>query len=528
MSQSCGQRLIEILESAGITDAFGIPGVHNLELYRGIAGSSIRHVTSRHEQGAAFMADGYARVTGRPALVLPISGPGLLNAATAIGQAYSDSVPMLIVATNNPVSTLGLGGGELHETRNQSLCMQGILDTVLSVNHPAQLEEVLAQALERLRSSRPRPVYIELPIDVASQPASGAAQGSHGALQPRIVPASNEDARRLGEAVNGAQRLAMIVGGGARGASDLVRSIAEKTGALVVSSIAGKGIVPDDGPAGAGAFLGDDAVQALLSKADCVLAIGTELAMPDRWRPLPPMTGTLVRIDIDPAQLARPPFASLRIQADARAALQALEAALKPGRREPWFGDLAAIRGAAAQAYRQRRPQELDILAALRETLADDGIVATDMTQIAYGGNLHFPCRTPGSWLHPVGYGTLGYGLPAAIGAKLALPERQVVSLSGDYGFGFTSNELAVAASHGLCLPVIVWNNHRLGQIQDDMDRLNIARIGVEIEPPSLELIAKAHGAGYVAPADIAAFKAALKDALETPRPVVIEMRDKA
>jgi thiamine pyrophosphate-dependent acetolactate synthase large subunit-like protein len=520
--------LIHALAKAGITQAFGIPGVHNLELYRGLDGSGIDHVTSRHEQGAAFMADGYGRMQGRPALVLPITGPGLLNAATAIGQAYSDSVPMIVVATNNPTSTLGLGGGELHETRDQTMVMQGILDAVYVIRHPDQVMPVLRQAIGQLRSARPRPVYIELPIDIASMPAPADADLDGLSLEPARPVVAPDQVERLADLLRAATRPAFLLGGGARHAQAAIRDVAAKTGALVVCSVAGKGIVPDDANNAAGALLGHEAIQQRLAEADCILAVGTELAMTDRWVDLPRFQGKIVRIDIDAAQLARMVPPHLAIQASAESVFSALQAKLHEVNRPAWYGDLAAIRREAAAAWGQRLPRAAAILEALRAALPDDGIVVSDMTQIAYGGNSHFPVRQAGTWLHPVGYGTLGYGMPAAIGAKLAAPQRAVVSLSGDYGFGFTSNELAVASSLKLSLPVIVWNNQRLGQIQDDMDRLGIPRLGVEIEPPSLELVARAHGAAYVAPADLESFKTALTTALSAPQPIVIEMTEKA
>ena len=519
MKTTCGQYILHAVEKAGFTHAFGIPGVHNLELYRGVAASGMAHVTPHHEQGAAFMADGFARLSGRPALVLPITGPGVLNAATGIAQAYSDSVPMLVVATNNPLETQGAGLGELHETLDQRRVMDGILEDVFVVHSAAALPRLLRMVLERLGSGRPRPVYLELPIDLAGEAHDFPEFEPLAPATPRTGNA--QDVERLAGMLRMAERPVLLVGGGASGASDGLRALAGATGALVVSSIAGKGIVADDAPGSLGARLHDPAVQALVGASDLVVAIGTELATTDRYVPLPEFSGTYIRIDLDPRQFARGPVPDLSIEADARQVVEALNALLPRDSKPCWQDGIDGLR-----IDEKANTQIAQSLAALRRGVPDDAVIVSDMTQIAYEGGAIFPARRAMGWLHPTGYGTLGYALPAAIGAKLAEPESCIVALAGDFGFGFSGTELATAARLGMSLPVIVWNNGRLGQIQDDMDSLGIPRTGVEVAPLDFAHFAPAHGAEY-ALCD-GNLEALIERAHGAGKPTLIEIREDA
>ncbi len=495
MSTSCGEYLIQAVEAAGITHAFGIPGVHNLALYRGVAASGLTHITPRHEQGAAFMADGFARMSGRPALVLPITGAGVLNAATAIAQAYSDSVPMLVVATNNPLSTQDRGLGELHETRDQTMALRGILDDVYVIRKAADLPDVLRAALGRLRRGRPRPVYVELPIDIAEERLDARIED---ALPADIAPGLDlASIARLRERLSHAERPLLLLGGGAAGASEGIWALAQATGALVVTSIAGKGVVADDAPCSLGARMGEPAAISLMERCDFALAIGTELSSTDRYCPLPDWRGNFARIDIDPAQLDRAPRPIIAVQGDARSAVDALRDGLPTRDAPAWYGDLAPVRQIDIDAWRAKSPTIVSALSALRDALPDDAVVVTDMTQIAYAGGTIFPARRPQGWLHPTGYGTLGYGMPAALGAQLGAPDTTVIALAGDYGFGFSGPELATAAANRIGVTTVVWNNRRLGQIQDDMDESGIPRTGVVVSPPDFDLFARAHGTTY-------------------------------
>ncbi|HWT98569.1 MAG TPA: thiamine pyrophosphate-binding protein, partial [Terriglobales bacterium] len=182
---TCGEFVVKLLEAYGIDTVFGIPGVHTVELYRGLAGSSMRHITPRHEQGAGFMADGYARVTGKPGACFIITGPGMTNILTAMGQAYADSIPMLVISSVNRTEHLGMAEGRLHELRSQRDMVSGVAAFSHTILHPEQLPEVMARAFALFASARPRPVHIEIPIDVIAAPIDPARLPALARALPR-------------------------------------------------------------------------------------------------------------------------------------------------------------------------------------------------------------------------------------------------------------------------------------------------------------------------------------------------------
>lgn len=516
-------RLVRSLEAFGLDVVFGIPGVHTLPIYAALAASKLRHVLAAHEQGAAFMADGYARVTGRHAACALVSGPGVLNAATAIGEAYADSVPMLVITTVNRREHLGLGRGELHELRDQRLALAGCTDAVWTLHDPKALDETLTAVETALTSGRHRPAVLEIPLDVLAAPASAGAPPAKPSLWPPVPPeaALAIAAKLLAEA----ERPLLLVGGGAMAAAAEVRALQARLGAIVAATIAGKGIVPDRAPGALGATLRQADARAVASDADVVLIVGSELANRD--------CGTLdwlkgkrvVRVDLCPRTLTRGLVPDVALLGDAAATLALLAARCPPAPRHDWPAR-AALANAAARASRLTgRCHQGRFLDQLRAGLPDDGIVATDMTQIAYTGNVVFEARRPGTWLHPAGFGTLGWALPAAIGAKIGAPSRPVVALTGDYGFGFTANELQTARDLALPLPILVWNNAKPLDVIREMQLAGIERhVGTAPGPVDLAALARAHGCAYRHVAAPSELPALLDEAFAAPGPTLVDV----
>ena len=304
--------------------------------------------------------------------------------------------------------------------------------------------------------------------------------------------------------------------------------IAEALGAPVLTTIAGKGIVPSSHPLCLGSRLPQDAVKAMLKAADVVLAAGSELSETDFWELKLTLPGKLIRIDIDPASLARPHAAEVAILADARATLEAIAAALPRAdhgeRRAKAEARVKAHLAAEASGDDPLRADLRRVLTEIRASLPAGAIVASDMTQIAYAANEIFPMEAPRQWLHPAGFGTLGYGLPAAIGAKVAHPARPVAALVGDYGFQYTVNELGTAAELGQNLVILLWNNDALGQIRDDMVMKGIQPNAVTLKNPDFGALAAAYGCAFAKPARLAYLGPAIAAALKADRPTVIEM----
>jgi 5-guanidino-2-oxopentanoate decarboxylase len=527
MPITVAQYLVDLLAANGIDTVFGIPGVHNLELYRALTASNIRHVLVHHEQGAGFAADGYARMCGRPAAAFVISGPGLTNILTAAAQAYSDSVPMLVIASTPVRASLGKGWGVLHELRDQLGIATGIFGIARAARSAEDVRDHLRACLASLQTGRPRPAYLEIPLDLLSERTTLQAEALGGAAPlPRCAPEPIAAAIRLLEV---SQRPLLIAGGGARGAADELRQLVESLDGFLVTTAAGKGVLPEQHPANLGASLPYAQVQALAADADVILAVGTELAETDVYSMLRlPFSGPLLRIDIDPAKLSDHYAADACLWGDAKECLQAINLGI-PKRSVGWckaLGGAAALRAQIASKYGPRARAKLSVINAIRAAVPQGGAVFSDMTQLAYFGNHAYPTDSPGGWFHPSGYGTLGFALPAAIGAKIASPARAVLALVGDYGLQFTVNELMTAVEAAQGLPVVIWNNSALGQIREDMEGAQITPIGVVARNPDFAALALAYGAAAIRARTAGDLTEAIRNALVRAGPTLIEVVD--
>jgi len=342
----------------------------------------------------------------------------------------------------------------------------------------------------------------------------------HRATAPALDEAAVERAAALRER---AERPALILGGGARAAADAATRLAERLGAPVVTTVNGKGIVSERHPLSLGAQIRLRATQRWLAGRDVVLAVGTELGESDLWGPPLRLGGRLIRVDVDPGQLHKNAAADVPVAGAARAALDGLLAALPADRStvEDLRAARAAIRG---EALADGAPF-VALIGALDEALGRDGVLSGDSTMASYYGAVHFlPMDAARRWIYPTGYATLGYAVPAAIGAKLAAPERPVIALVGDGGLLFTVAELAMAAELGIPLPVVVPNNGGYGEIRAQMRAEDIDPIGVDLRVPDLPALGRAFGGAGLRAGDPAALGPALREALERPGPTVIEV----
>jgi acetolactate synthase-1/2/3 large subunit len=491
---TCGEVLVRLLEGYGVETVFGIPGVHTVELYRGLPATRIRHVTSRHEQGAGFMADGYARISGKPGVCFIITGPGMTNILTAMGQAYGDSVPMLVISAVNRTEQLAMGQGRLHELRSQQAVVAGVAAFSHTVLHPSQLPEVLARAFALFASARPRPVHIEIPIDVITAPADDLP------LAPRPLPgpsaadpqAVTQAARLLAEA----RAPLLVIGGGAVGAAAEVVALAERLDLPVINTVNAKGVLPPGHPLRAGENMAWPPVREALRAADVVLAVGTEFSETEMYPGPEPLRfdGQLIRVDIDAEQLVRNFPAALPIVGDAGQFLRALLAATKSRGNTDGAARANALRDQLPPLWWAAVRTHERLLSTVQEALPE-AILVGDSTEPVYAGNQFFQPRHPRSWFNSsTGYGTLGYALPAAIGAKLAAPKRPVVVLVGDGGLQYTLPELAAAMEAEAPVIVLVWNNQAYGEIRTYMQEKDIPTIGVDLFTPDLLAIARGYG----------------------------------
>jgi acetolactate synthase-1/2/3 large subunit len=526
---TCGELLVRLLDDLGVNIVFGIPGVHTVELYRGLPATRIKHVTPRHEQGAGFMADGYARVSGKPGVCFVITGPGMTNIMTAMAQAYADSIPMLVISSVNRTEQLGMGGGRLHELPAQRALTAGVTAFSHTLMRPDELPAVLSRAFAIFGSARPRPVHIEIPIDVITA-AADHVERKLGAVPNRPAPCP-EAVLRAVKVLEAARRPVMMLGGGSSGAPDAAVALAEALDAPTACTINAKGVLPKGHPLSLGSTQSLAPVRELVLKSDVVLAIGTEMGETDYDVSLDGnfrIDGRLIRIDIDPEQLNSNFAADVAILSDAGPAMKALSAGLglrnvhgpeSPGTRRA--SDVRARLEAQWPAawWGQRRTLET-----LQEALPE-AIIVGDSTQPVYCGNHLFEATRPRSWFNSAtGYGTLGYGLPAAVGAKLAAPDRPVVTLIGDGGIQFTLPELASAVEAKASIVVLLWNNHGYGEIKRYMQNRGIPTIGVDIYTPDFLALAKGFGCHAERASGFEQLRRLLRTAARADRPTLIEV----
>ncbi len=486
--KTVGERLVEGLAARGVEVIFGIPGVHTVEMYRGLSGSPVRHVTARHEQGCAFMADGYARVSGKPGVALVITGPGITNALTAMAQSRADSVPVLVISGVNRRDTLGLGMGYLHELPDQAAMVRALCPT-RQIGGPEEVGEVLDWAFATMATGRPGPVHIEVPTDV--MPMACAALAAPAGAAKAAVP----DVAGAVSLLDAAKRVVILTGGGARRAEALLRALAERLDAPVVQTVNARGMLHGH-PLVVPASPSMPGVRALIAGADQVLALGTEFGPTDYdmyATGTMPDCGGMIRVDIGADQLARHQ-AALALQGDAAAVMAALLAQVTVKR-----GDGAA-RAAGARAVARAELAELDALMPGRLAMVEavraaipGAIIVGDSTQPVYAGNLFYDHDRPGGWFNAAtGYGALGFGPGAAVGAALAAPCVPVVCLIGDGGLQFSPGELRTAVDEHLPITFVVWNNGAFNEIADAMRGANTEVIGCAPSPLKMEPFAAA------------------------------------
>lgn len=514
-----GAQISHMLKSRGVEVIFGIPGVHNQEMYRGIEEAGITHVLARHEQGAGFMADGYARATGRPGVAYVITGPGLCNTMTPLGQAWSDSVPVL--AISSCLDETAARRGQLHQMRDQQAAGATVCDWSLEARDAASAYALIDRALAEFATLRPRPRHIQVPI--------GALE-ARAPAPPAIPPAPCTETRPVAAAkalaaeLKKAQRPLFVFGGGAvSGAAEWAR-VAERAGAASFTTYAGRGI-NGGGALDFGAWLARPDSAAVIAGADLVVAVGTELSQVDLWRDHLGHTGRFVRVDIDPAELAGVAGTDLAIRANAAALAREVLALDEFRQATGWATDeVAAARARWRAEVDAERPGIAAHCAALHAALPSETMIYSDMTQFAYAAKEVWPMDRPGHWHHPFGFGTLGYALPAAIGGAVARRGKPTLCIVGDYGFQYTLQELGTAVELGLALPILIWDNGKLKEIEDSMVRAQIAPRAVAAHNPDFCALARAYGALAEAPGNPEDVAAAVLRAFQADRPTLIHV----
>ncbi|HET7666180.1 MAG TPA: thiamine pyrophosphate-binding protein [Mycobacterium sp.] len=513
-----GSAVVETLAAHGVDTIFGIPGTHNLELYRHFPAMGIRTVTPRHEQGAGYAAEAYARVTGTPGVVVATSGPGLTNTMTAAATAYAESQPMLIVSSGMPTGTEGQDLGQLHEAKNTSAAMAQLVRWSRRVNDADEAAAAVTDAFESFTGGRPRPVHVEIPVDVLEQSWSGRPRVATKTAAPQADPNA---VRRAAEVLAAADQPMIIAGGGAVDAQAELTELADMLGAPVATTVNGKGGVDEAHPLSVGASIRLRALQTAAADSDALLVVGTELGDSDLWEGQ--IRGrTVIRCDIDPAQLNKNCPADHALRGDAAATVAALRAALPAGRAAA--PERAATLRAACQneAAKDAGPYA-EINAAVRAALPTDGVLTGDSSQVTYFGSVHFfDMPAPRRFCYSPGFATLGYGLPAGVGAAIGRPGTPVAVLLGDGALMFSVQELVTLTELRLPVPVIVVDNGGYREIRDQEAARGIPPIGVDLQTPDFAALAVAMGARGVRTTETADLTDLVHGALGADGPTLI------
>lgn len=524
--RTTARAVLETLRGYGIDTVFGIPGTHSLEFYRPLRELGIRPITTRHEQGASYGADGWSQVRGLPGVVITTSGPGLLNSLSGAATAYAESRPMILLSPGRPVGHDFRDIGSLHETKNPSAAVNAIVGVSRRVTSAAEAVTMIHDAMRDFAHSRPRPIHIEIPLDILEAPADVPESATAPRPLGEPAPAPEADVAAAVEALAASERPVILAGGGSLAAGEHLLELAELLEAPVITTTNGKGAIPEKHRLSLGADLRLSTAHEFLRSRDALLVIGSKVGEAELWGGDITPQGPVVRVDIMRDQMLCNLTPDVEVPGNSAAVVPQLLAGLRAradaggpddvapsARTAP---DLREVFDAMDEEGRTWAPE----LAALNETIMDvvpdDTILAGDSSQVTYmGSTTFFRAPVPHSLLYMGTYATLGYGLPAAIGAKLAAPERPVVCLVGDGALMFSIQELMTAVELGLDLPVICVDNGGYGEIRQNMVDRSIQPLGVDLVQPDWVRLAEGFGATGL-PATMDTLADTVRTALET------------
>ena len=514
--------MVKSLYREGVRVVFGITGV---QLYHATDAlydePGIRFITTRHEQGAAYMAYGYSWVGGGIGTALVVPGPGLFNALAGVGTAYSASAPMLLVSGQIPRDSIGLNRGELHEVDDQLDAVKTVTKWACRVLDAADIPSAVHEAFYHLNTGRPRPAEVEIPWDTLSEVADIELLESGILERPAASPESIREAAKVLET---SVRPLIWAGGGviSSGASQALLRVAEHLQAPVVTSAQGKGAISDRHYLSIGVpGFGSDSLDRHLEGYDVVLVVGSRLATANFSD-----EQTVVRIDIDGDEIGKRYPKSVPVVGDARRSLEELHRLLsssvpaRPSREK----ELEDVRDARFDPSSGVEPQD-SYVRAIRAAIPDDGILVADVNQVAYRSRVRYPVYAPGTYVTTSYFINLGFAYPTALGAKVAHPDRAVVAVSGDGGFLFNSQELATAVMWGINAVVIVFNDNAFGNVlRDQKQKFQGRVIGSELRNPDFVRLAEAYGARGVRVKGPEQLESALREALGIDAPTLIEV----
>jgi acetolactate synthase-1/2/3 large subunit len=519
-----GGALVEMLRRHGVDTLFALPGVQNDALFVALydAGEALRVIHPRHEQAAAYMAFGYARASGKVGAYAVVPGPGVLNTTAAVATAYATNAPVLCISGQIPSNLIGRGFGLLHEVPDQLAILKGLTKWAARIDHPSETGKRVNEAFRQLADGRPRPVALEMPLDIMALETEVALPDPEAGLPPPTP--DGELIAQAAKLLAAAKQPLIYIGSGAMDAGAEVLALAERLQAPVTTYTGGKGIVSDRHYLAQNLLAGHQ----LWRGADVVLAVGTRFNQPQtRWGLDSDIK--VIRVDLDPVEITRIARPAIGIVADAKAALAALgrelDGVLAAHERPSRQRELDELKAKTQTRLEETLGPQCEYLAAIRAELPEDGIYVEDLTQVGYVGRLAFPVYRPRTYIHSGYQGTLGFSYATALGAKVARPDVPVVSISGDGGFMYNVQELATAALHGIDVVAIVfadgaYGNVRRMQKNDYGNKL----IGVDLLNPNFPKMADSYGIAGVRATSPDELRRELAAALKRRGPSLIEV----
>ncbi len=517
--QTGGHAVVEALLKSGIDTGFGIPSIHNIGIYDALRKEpAFHHWIVRHEQAAGFAADGYYRRTGRPAVVFASTGPGNLFTVVPLLESLQTNTPVVLIGTNVATLVLGKSCGALHETPQQLDIIRPLTRFAERVASPDAIADIIAQA-----ASAGGPAFVEIPTDLLIAPVNDAAttvgkrlEPSSGATLEQIVQASAQIAEC---------KKPVIIAGSSALAGDIPKSVqglAEALNAPALTTTSGKGAIADDHPLAMGCISRLGIVQQLLLESDLLISVGAKFTEFDTGRFTLKLPQQHIQVDHDQHHAGSlfPP--TLKLLGDIDSLAKKLAAAAKP--RGPWF-DVAAAREQEKARIKGLNQESYTALMLLRRAISRDDVLVNDQSILNYWASAFFPVLEPRTFLYPTGSGTLGYALPAAIGAACAEPGRRIVCIAGDGGFQYTSHELATLAHYQLPVKVLVVNDNAYGIIGFLQRSMFGHSHEVDLKNPDFCRLAEAYGVPADRVTDLAGFEQKISRWLESPGPALLEWK---
>ena len=524
-----GQAVVRALKAEGVEVVFGLPGVQIMHILDAFYDTpEVRIITARHEQTTVYMADGYARSTGKIGVALVVPGPGIYNAGAAMATAYAASSPVFLLSGQIPSGDIGEDLGALHEVHDQLEAMRPVTKWNDRVMRTEDIPAAIHETIHQLKTGRPRPVELEISPDLL------AATVDMEIIEPEEYPRPVPESKVISHATDilaSAKRPLIWAGGGTNlsNASKELQEVAELLQAPVVVTPEGKGALPHTHPLFMGSMnYGWGPGRDLVPQADVILAVGTRFGghRRDPGEVLHPPQ-KLINLNVDETELGKTYPVEAGIATDAKVGLQHLAQALR-GRsmQNGWEPtELEAIKNRARERIREAAPQQLSVIEGLREAVPDDGIIVSGITSIGSWGTIAFPTLRPRSYITSSYMGNLGFAFPTALGVKVGNPDRAVVALCGDGGFMYAIADLATAVQYGINVVAVVFNNRQFGSSKRDQDlRFGGRVIGTELHNPDFVRLAESFGARGIKVEGLDDFSASVQEAIAGDRPTVVEV----